>query len=80
MQQYIIGEHPTANSLQRNTRDLTEVGMSHSAMGSGTNSGPPGTGLILHREGQASRSEEAPEISAGGILPAPVLHALRRAQ
>lgn len=51
MQRYTTGEHPTANSLQGNTRDLTEVGISHAAMGPGMSSGPPGAGLILHPEG-----------------------------
>lgn len=43
--------NPTANSLQGNTRDLTEVGISHAAMGPGMSSGPPGAGLISHPEG-----------------------------
>lgn len=39
--------------------DLAKVGISYVAMGSGMSSGPPGAGLILHREDQASRSKEA---------------------
>lgn len=61
MQQNRCGKHLTANSLRGNRWDLAEAGMSHAAVGPGVSSGPPGAGLILHREGRASRSEEARE-------------------
>lgn len=90
MQQYRPGKHLTANSLRGNSRDLTKVGMSHTAMGPWMSSRPPGAGLILHQEGRASRSEEAQGHQLVVFQPTPVfwempgtqvrLRAWRRAQ